>query len=798
MGPTPLRVRKTTVRHLAWAGLVGLLLVGAGSVQAIASAAPRVTPAQAGSSPTASGAMSLSVLLAGQNGSGLAQMAYGVSRPGSAQYHHFLNAAQFGARFGASSTVVASVTAGLEASGLSVGGLWPDHLGLSVTGTLSAVQAAFHTHLDMAHAFGRTALVPTSGVQLPRGVVGVVGLNGAVAAQLHSSLPSLGGSPPALGCSAIPAAAYTPAQLAGAYGLAGGAAGSGQTVAIMELSDYASADVAAYQACLGSPTQSITRVAVDGGASVGFGTDEATYDVETLAGLVPGAQLLVYEAPNTEAGMLADYAAMINQNRAGVITTSWGVCEAQEDPSLASAENTLFQQAAVQGQTVLAAAGDLGAQDCNNNPNRIDTSLQVDDPASQPFVTGVGGTTLASLNPLTETVWNSAGAGGGGISRRWPMPAWQASAVTADSSGTPCGARSGYCRQVPDVSASADPAHGYPIFCTAGDCHGQGWFSGGGTSLAAPVWAALVADINQSCGGAGRAGFINPVLYSTPGVTHDITIGSNAPIGSPTGLYPAGPGYDMASGLGSPNGAALARALCGSSSYAPASAVGSAPGVSSSTPASGMPAAVPSSASAGGYWLAASDGTMHGFGGLMSSGPDSTPSRVTAVAVTPDRGGYWLLHANGSVSAHGDAPALGSPRLPGNAVGIVSTGDGQGYWIVASDGGVFTYGDAAFYGSAGAIHLTRPIVGMAATADGHGYWLVASDGGIFTYGDAAFLGSAGAIHLTRPIVGMAATADGGGYWLVASDGGIFTYGDATFAGSAAGGSSAPMVGMVAG
>ncbi|MHB1447291.1 MAG: S53 family peptidase [Acidimicrobiales bacterium] len=668
------------------------------------------------------------------------------------------------------------------------------------------LQAALGTPLATRQVAGHIEVVPTGNPHLPIGVTGVVGLNGALHAQDHGlgaslTLPSLPAGPgtTSAGCAGIPAQAYTPAQLAGAYGLAGGAAGSGQTVGIMELSDYASSDVAAYQACLGSPAQTITRVPVDGGAPVGFGTDEATYDVETLAGLVPGAQLLVYEAPNTEAGMLADYAAMINQDRAQVITTSWGVCEAQQDPAMASAENTLFQEAAVQGQTVLAASGDLGSQDCNNGATGIDTSLQVDDPASQPFVTGVGGTTLASLNPRIETVWNSSGASGGGISRRWPMPAWQASAVMADSSGTPCGATTGYCRQVPDVSASADPAHGYPIFCTAGDCNGQGWFSGGGTSLAAPVWAALVADINQGCGGTGRVGFINPVLYSTPGVTHDITIGSNAPIGSPTGLYPAGPGYDMASGLGSPNGAALAQALCGSSSYAPASAVTSAPGSSSSSNSSPIPGSpTVLSSTAGSYWLAGADGTMHGFGGLVSSGPAATQSPVTAVAVTPDRGGYWLLHANGSVSAHGDAVALGSPRLPGNAVGIVSTSDGRGYWIVASDGGIFTYGDAAFYGSAGAIHLTRPIVGMAATPDGHGYWLVASDGGIFTYGDAAFYGSAGAIHLARPIVGMAATPDGHGYWMVASDGGIFTYGDAAFLGSAAGASSAPIVGMVAG
>jgi hypothetical protein len=85
---------------------------------------------------------------------------------------------------------------------------------------------------------------------------------------------------------------------------------------------------------------------------------------------------------------------------------------------------------------------------------------------------------------------------------------------------------------------------------------------------------------------------------------------------------------------------------------------------------------------------------------------------------------------------------------------MTATPDGGGYWLVASDGGIFTYGDARFLGSAGSIHLNRPIVGMTATPDGGGYWLVASDGGIFTYGDAGFFGSTGAIRLNKPIVGM--------------------------------------------
>ncbi len=138
-------------------------------------------------------------------------------------------------------------------------------------------------------------------------------------------------------------------------------------------------------------------------------------------------------------------------------------------------------------------------------------------------------------------------------------------------------------------------------------------------------------------------------------------------------------------------------------------------------------------------------------------------------------GGYWLVANDGGVFSLRQRRV---PRLDGRE--HTSTRrwwawrrppTGGGYWLVASDGGVFSFGDAGFHGSAGNIHLAKPVVGMAATPDGGGYWLVASDGGVFSYGDAGFHGSTGATAPDAPVVGMAATPDGGGYWLVASDGG---------------------------
>jgi hypothetical protein len=163
-----------------------------------------------------------------------------------------------------------------------------------------------------------------------------------------------------------------------------------------------------------------------------------------------------------------------------------------------------------------------------------------------------------------------------------------------------------------------------------------------------------------------------------------------------------------------------------------------------------------------------------------------TNDQTLAESAPITRPGYRFVAGDGGVFAFGGASfdgSAGSLHLNKPVVGMAATPDGGGYWLVASDGGIFSYGDAQFYGSTGSLTLNKPIVGMASTPDGDGYWLVASDGGIFSYGDATFFGSTGSLRLNKPMVGMAATPSGQGYWLVASDGGVFSYGDATFHGS---------------
>ncbi len=201
-------------------------------------------------------------------------------------------------------------------------------------------------------------------------------------------------------------------------------------------------------------------------------------------------------------------------------------------------------------------------------------NLAVSDPASQPYVTAVGGTSFGHGNPTlgpppTEQVWNDAlyysdGAGGGGISKTFTMPSYQQSlGVVSGSSGTPCGATGGACRETPDVSADADPSSGYVVYDSV---NGLNWSALGGTSAAAPLWAAVVAVVASADSNTSGYGALNPALYllaeQSPGTyLNDVTVGNNDYNATDGGQYAALPGYDMATGLGTPVVSALAAGL---------------------------------------------------------------------------------------------------------------------------------------------------------------------------------------------------------------------------------------------
>ena len=545
-----------------------------------------------------------SVALTPRDPAALWAYAQAVSSPGSPLYKHYLTVTQFAQRFAPDASQVAAVRAALQAQGLTPGPLAANGLSIDVTASAAKLSSALSTSFERYQIpGGRTAFANTAAPALPASVAGlvrgVVGLDSlqvptpagvdrrpsARARATPHGKPRTNGAPGSTGACGRASAigGYTAAEIASAYGFddlyAAGDGGSGTTIALFELEPYSATDVANYQSCYGTST-SVTNINVDGGPGSGVGSGEAALDIENLIGLVPQASILVYQGKNTGSGAYDTYRTIVSQNRAQVVSTSWGLCEPQEGSAAAGAENDLFIEAVTQGQAVFAASGDRGVQDCTGNHTSTPT---VDDPASQPWVTGVGGTSLTSAGPPpAETAWNSSwnggatsGAGGGGVSAFWGAPSYQSGFTIPQSSVTCIVTHSKSCREVPDVSADADITTGYDIYWN------RHWYVFGGTSAAAPTWAALAALANSSASCSGRTvGFANPALYQAASTSYgdyfnDVTSGDNS-YGGLSG-FSAGTGYDMASGLGSPKGAAVAAAMCGSTWSPPPASTATAP-----------------------------------------------------------------------------------------------------------------------------------------------------------------------------------------------------------------------------
>ena len=571
-----------------WSLLALAVTLGAFALPAVSATAsePRIVVAGASTIPPGDTIVnqavttSFDVVLAQPNQTALTSFIASLSNTASPDYDRYLTPAQFAQRFGASAASVATVRAYLSGYGLHVGALSKGHIVLHVSGSETDVAHAFDASVATVRLGGATLSAKlASEATLPASVAGdvasVVGLSSlqtptpsaliahAASATTPSTCPAATGAASPNSTTPNNLGGYTLQQQAQLYGLssawANGDTGAGQTIGAYELGTYDPGDLSTYIACYGlSPT--VTQVSVDGGASGAY-NDEATTDVEEATALAPGATIEVYTGPNNGTGPLDVYQQMADDNTATIITTSWGDCET--DPSGdVGGEQPIFEQMAAQGQTVVSAAGDSGSSDCASVTGN---AAAVDDPASQPYVTGVGGLTVSNIDPLAQTVWNDGknsggGASGGGASQFWSRPEWQsAPGITAADT----------MRMVPDLSVMGDPGTGFIQYFTGSGtgapCRhacSSGWGGIGGTSIGAPLVSALVATAAQSCG-VSRLGFINPTLYAmaSAGVGYDdVTTGSNDLYG--IGEYSAGVGYDMASGLGSPDGAAFIAGLC--------------------------------------------------------------------------------------------------------------------------------------------------------------------------------------------------------------------------------------------
>jgi subtilase family serine protease len=610
--------------------------------------------------------MSIGVALKVQDQHGLDAFLHDLYDLGSPQFHHYLSASDFAKRFLASGrqpVLDFLKNAKLSAADRGVGSI------IDASGTVAQIEAAFKVTIsDYQDPTGGIVAQADSAPTLPANVAGyiqaIIGLDNIIQLKTHmvaAPAPDTGAAPAApttgaVGCDAAlnvasTYGAYTPNQLATAYNFDAltqqGEQGQGQIVGVLEVDDFRDANVAAYQNCFGSGVQ-VTRVPVDGGTHLGPFEEEAELDVEVMIGMLPKLQqLLVYESDYRITSIMDSLQTMANDNVASVVSISFGGCEQNRNVNtFIMPENTIFEQMAAQGQSVFASSGDSGSRDCLLHHTQNANALAVDDPASQPYVTGVGGTKL-TIDPTTnsytgETVWNGfsagGGAGGGGLSSVWPQPSYQSGPGVAN-------AYSDGKRQVPDVAANADPKSGFIIYSVdpqtcgrmGGGVGGSCFMATGGTSVAAPIWAATATLINQHLLGAGypRLGFANPLIYqlanTDSSIFHDITTGHNcvdaACDGTSDTRYPATPGYDLATGIGTFDASAFADA-----------ALKTLPHISGTDPMTGPTTGGTTVTFSGGSFQ---PGATVSFGGSPATNVQ-VPNSATITAVTPP-------HAAGAV-----------------------------------------------------------------------------------------------------------------------------------------------------
>ncbi|HVW83078.1 MAG TPA: protease pro-enzyme activation domain-containing protein [Bryobacteraceae bacterium] len=501
--------------------------------------------------------------------------------PTSADYHHWLTPEQYAERFGLSGADIAKIGSWLRSQNLTVVSVARGRNAIAFSGTAEQVQNAFSTRLDRYNVNGETHFANATEPSVPSAFAGVI-------AAIHG-LNDFRFRP-------IPKKRYTsgitgnhyiaPGDIATIYDLAplynAGITGAGQKIAIVGQTQINLSDIQQYRAFFNLPAADPQITLVPNTKDPGIQNDdlgEADLDIEISGAVAPNATILyVYSDDVTQSVQYA-----IDRNLAPVVSMSYGLCEQQTGTAELTALQTWARQANTQGITWVAASGDNGAADCYSPTSRgaSGAGLAVDAPASIPEVTGVGGTTFAegsgtwwnatgdanhasALSYIPEVAWNdsaldgSPSASGGGASTFFTAkPAWQIGPGVPNDSA----------RDVPDISLASSADHdGFLIYSQSS------LQAAGGTSVAAPTFAGMLALLNQYLVANGLqkdagVGNVNPQLYalaqSAPAAFHDITSGDNmvTPCSSrvrgcanPAIGYNAGPGYDQATGLGSVDG----------------------------------------------------------------------------------------------------------------------------------------------------------------------------------------------------------------------------------------------------
>ncbi len=545
--------------------------------------------------------------------------------PSSPQFHQWLTPAQFGARFGVAESDIAKAEAWLQSQGFSILSVSPSRNSITFSGNASIAASAFGAPLHRYSLNGKNHIAPSADLSLPSTLSGVVSdVRGLSDFRPHPHVRPANGAlyKPNFTSSQTGNHFLTPGDIAVIYDIKAawnaGYTGTGQTIAIMGQSAVSDSDITAFQTAIGQTAKAPTSILVPStGSSSTYSGDESEsdLDLEYASGIAPGAAIdFVYVGANATSSVFDSLTWAIQNRIAPILNISYGECEPELGQSQYNSITTTLQQAAAQGQTVVSAAGDDGSTDCYIGQSTSSVSLNseqqlaVDFPSSSQYVTGVGGTELPAADVASgnntyftaangsdgvvsavkydtnESAWNDDSAasalqyglssGGGGPSMFTAAPSWQTGVP-----GIPSG--SGF-RLVPDLALDASPnnapyaycssdSSAWPVrtqvsSCTSGlrDSSSQDLTVAGGTSFASPIFAGMVAILNQARGYTSQ-GVVNPTLYSLASnpstyasAFHDITSGSNAcnlgvtycSTGS-AASFSATTGYDEATGLGS-------------------------------------------------------------------------------------------------------------------------------------------------------------------------------------------------------------------------------------------------------